>query len=501
MKKLMQTFPSHLIRERLSREPLPFGSSRARARKTWIGLLLLTTLLLSACGGGKNNASPESPVLSGNWQFTMAPPPDGSFAGGLEGGFFLQSGSSLSGNVAYAVSLPSGATQTVCSSGSAAVTGTTSGSDVTLTAVAGTQTFTLTGTVSFNGLSMSGTYNATAGTGSGGSGCGTSQTGLQWSATLVPTLEGSIQGVIHSGGGTAGLSEQEFIVSGSLIQADNTGSSSATVTGSLNFLNALLQVSDYPCIATAPVIGQISGNSLTLHIDGADGSSVGQIGGDGLQVVTFDNTQGGYVVHSIGSPAYAVYAPECGGGSLQEPADFGNICLGLNGASGCSEPITFAPVALSFENQQAGTIAQQTVTLTNSSKSSLIDMTLGLTDDTGLGVYAETDQCGAGGSPSDGQPFTLTAGQACVITITYTPECGDSCSSTQTATLTLNSPNNDMIFTFPISGTLVPGPRAEVAPLKLRVSSLTSSLRAANLIKPQSGNRSLQDLKRHAEIE
>ena len=29
-------------------------------------------------------------TLSGNWQFTLANPPDGSFLGGLQGGFLLQ---------------------------------------------------------------------------------------------------------------------------------------------------------------------------------------------------------------------------------------------------------------------------------------------------------------------------------------------------------------------------------------------------------------------------
>lgn len=443
-------------------------------------MLLLGICFLSACGGGGNNASTNPLTISGNWQFTMAPPPDNSFLGGLEGGFLQQSSGSVNGSLAYSVSLPPGSNQPACNSGSAAVSGTVDGQIVTITAVAGTQTFSLSGTLSYNALTMDGTYDSTPGTAQDGSPCGTAQSGLQWHAVFVPELSGSIQGTVHSGGGSAGLNEQEFLVSGSLAQAANSGASSASVTGVLNFINPLLQVSDYPCIASASLSGQISGNTVTLQILGVDESIIGQIGGSGLQLVTFDNTQSGYVVHSIGSPAYAVYASECGGGTLEEPADFGNICLGLNGSTACSAPVTFAPAALMFNNQQVGTADQQTVTLTNSSKSALSNLTLVLTDDTGLGVYLETDQCGPGGAPSNGDPFNLSAGQSCVITITYTPQCGDPCSSTQTATLSLYNPNGNAIFNFPISGTLEPGSRAMLDPRQLQASWMRASIQKGN---------------------
>ena len=107
-----------------------------------LALLCTTTLagilILSACGSGSSSTLQANVSLSGNWQFTMAPPGDGSFLGGLQGGFVVQSGSSATGAAAYAVSSPQ--LPIPCNTGSAAITGTISGQDVTITAVAGTQT-------------------------------------------------------------------------------------------------------------------------------------------------------------------------------------------------------------------------------------------------------------------------------------------------------------------------------------------------------------------------
>ena len=169
--------------------------------------------MLTACGGSSSSRSTvENVTLAGNWQFAVAPPSDGSFLGGLQGGFLLQNGSSATGAAAYSVSLPE--LLIPCSSGTAQITGTLSGQTVTLTAVAGTQTFTFTGTLALNstpvvgstvfvGETMSGTYTSTAGTAADGTACGTAQTGLQWSAVLVPPITGIIQGSFHSTGGAA----------------------------------------------------------------------------------------------------------------------------------------------------------------------------------------------------------------------------------------------------------------------------------------------------------
>ena len=480
---------------------------RGACAKSLLLLLLAGTMVLSACGGGgASSGGSQIPLtLSGNWQFTMAPPSDGSFLGGLQGGFLLQN-SAVTGAATYAVSLSN--LLIPCNSGSAPITGTISSQNVTLTAVAGTQTFTLTGTLSLDGTSMAGTYISTAGTAGDGSPCGTAQTGLQWSAILVPPLTGSIQGSFHSAGGAAGLVEQEFLVSGALTQAANTGASSATLTGNLNFLNPLTNLSDYPCFPLASVNGQISGNSVTLQIIGSDqsqlgliGEPVGSFGITGVNPVTFDLVHGGYVLHGAG-PSYLVATTSCPG-SLENvvgAGDFGNICLALNGASGCSQPITLTPSALTFATQVVGSPpTTQTITLANASGTNLGGTTLSLANNSGAANYTETDTCGVNGFPSQGEPFNLVSGQSCDVTITYAPleTCAvgtppDQCPSPLNATLTVANPNNETIFTVPITGTAVSSDAVSTRNF--------DSVQTAQTL-PDSGNRTLQDVEHHAEID
>ena len=135
----------------------------------YISVLVLASItVLSACGGGGSSAfDPQNKApLSGNWQFTTFQT-DGTFLGGMQGGFLLQKNGSVSGQVAYSISSPSttGGNPTLCNSGSATINGTISGQNVNLTAVAATQTFTLTGTLSSDGLTLNGTYSSTAGAG------------------------------------------------------------------------------------------------------------------------------------------------------------------------------------------------------------------------------------------------------------------------------------------------------------------------------------------------
>ncbi|MGA9904442.1 MAG: hypothetical protein WBQ39_21080 [Terriglobales bacterium] len=432
-------------------------------------VVLSTVVMLSSCGSGSYGGSQNINLnLSGNWQFTMAPPPDGSFFGGLQGGFLLQNNGSITGAATYAVSLSN--LLIPCNAGSAAITGSISGQNVkTITAVAGTQTFTLAGTLSLDGTSMAGTYSSTAGTAPDGAPCGTAQTGLQWSAALVPPLTGPIQGTFHSSGGAAGLNEQDFLVSGALSQAPNTGASSAIVTGNFNFLNAITNVSDYPCLTVASAYGQISGNSVTLEIVGTDGSELGFIGEPvgsngvtGVNPVTFDSVSGAYILHGAG-PSYLVATTPCPGSlaNILDAGDFGNICLALNGASTCQQPITITPSALIFPDQVVGAppIAQ-TITLANTSGTNLGGVTLNLANNSGAANYTETDTCGLDGVPAQGQPFELGSGQSCVVTVSFAPleTCAPGtppaqCPSPLNATLTVTSPNDDTILTVPITGT------------------------------------------------
>src|ERR1700747_802577 len=134
----------------------------------WI-LPVAGMLVLCGCSNRTADVPLVGPQLSGNWQFTVADPPDQSFVGGLQGGFLGQNNNSLTGSVAFLIF---GSSAQICNSGSAEITGTISGQNVAFTAVASTQTFTFTGSVSTDSSTLVGTYNSTAGT-ANGTVCGT----------------------------------------------------------------------------------------------------------------------------------------------------------------------------------------------------------------------------------------------------------------------------------------------------------------------------------------
>ena len=467
--------------------------SAVRGTGLWLAVIVLAgTVMLSGCGSSGSSGSSVSSqynlTLAGNWQFTMAAPPDGSFFGGLQGGFLQQSSGSVKGAAGYSVAL----SQLVipCNSGSATITGTLSGANVTLTAAAGTQSFTFTGTVSldstpipgsttFIGETMSGTYSSTAGTASDGAPCGTAQSGLQWSAILVPPVTGTFQGTMQSIGGAAGLGNQNFPVSGSLVQGAISGAS-ATVTGTLNFVT-----SDYPCFNsgsdTASLYGQISGTSVTLQMVGTDGSILGEIGETvgpngvtGMDAVTFNSAQNGYVLNAFG-PSYVVATTACQGttNNTTTAGDYGYICLSvesplLGDLDACPQAVTLSPSSLTFPGQALNTSSTLPMTLANASGATLNNLTLVLAQ-TPAGSpanFLETDNCGPGGAPSNGKPFDLSVGPpGCVVTVIFDPKqtCATGsiqCPSTVTATLSVNesltggtNPNEETLLIENLTGT------------------------------------------------
>jgi len=412
---------------------------------------IVMMVVLSGCGGGGGDAgnAPKSGTLTGNWQFSMAPQTDGvpgdpTFSGGIQGGFLLQSNGSVTGQTVYSITSSTSVTG-ACNSGSAPLTVMVSGQSVTITEVAGAQTYTLTGTLSSDGSTMMGTYTSTAGTAADGSACGYAENGLPWTAVSVPPLSGSIAGSFHSGGtgDNSGLLNQDFPVTGSFSQGPNIGASNATITGTMSFLDPLTGLSDYPCIpaGTVSVNGQISGNTVILQLIDVNGSNDGQIGislsqaglNGGLEPVTFDSTTSGYVLHSAGQ-AYVVntkYCPNSASGNFE---DLGFVCLGVNSTKVCQEPVALSPAFLAFPAQLLGTTpTQQAVTLSNNSGTTLSGVKLSFSDNNtysfggesdfnNLPSFAETDACGSGGGPSQGNPFDLGAGQSCSITVTFSPQ-------------------------------------------------------------------------------
>jgi hypothetical protein len=429
-------------------------------------------LTLCSCGGSSSNQSQSNTQLAGNWQFTTAPPSDGSYEGGIQGGFLLQNNGSVTGGAVYSIFLPPqlGGTATLCNSGSAPVTGTINGQTVSLTAVAGNQTFTLNGGLSANGSTMMGTYSSTD-----GQGCGTAQTALQWSAILVPPLSGSIQGNFHSSLSSRdpSLRNQDFPVSGTLMQGPNIGASNATVTGTLTFQG-------YPCLSTASVNGQISGSSVVLSIIAPTGLNVGQIGAPAgftnPSPVRLVSSAAGAVLE--GANGYGVTTASCPGGNLA--GDIGDVCMALGSSTSCTQPITLSPASLTFPAQQVGSApTTQSITLTNTALSgtpltglslvftpqALAPSPFGLSDFDGLPNFTEQDNCA---SPP-GSTFSLVPQQSCSITISFSPqqscpwlpstslggEPPSSCPFHLNASLTVTSPvsaDGNTSFAVPISG-------------------------------------------------
>lgn len=473
----MEAWKNNCASSRSVREPFATVGPDGQA-KSWLLFLLAASMLLSACGGSSSSTQSQSSSgqLAGNWQFMLAGPPDGSFVGDCPsatgtpvplcfGGFLLvQNDGAVSGQVTYSILLPgqSGGTAppTLCNSGSTPITGTVNGQNVTLTAVAGKQTFILTGVLS--GTTMIGTYTSTD-----GKGCGTAQTGLQWNATSVPPLTGAIQGSFHSTV-SGPLRNQVFPVTGMLTQGDNIGASNATVTGTLNFTG-------YPCLGSASVNGQISGSSVVLQIISSSGLNVGQIGAPvGItspNPVTVLSSVTGEVLQ--GANGYGVLGTSCPGGI----PDGGDVCLGLGNTTSCTQPILFSPASLIFPPQLVGSGATtQTITLSNNNLAGtpLTGLTLafvpqalaspfsGLSDFDGVPNFTEQDNC----SPTPGGTFALNPLQSCIITIAFAPqqscpwlpstEPPSKCPFPLQATLTVNSPasaDSNTSFAIPISGT------------------------------------------------
>jgi hypothetical protein len=473
-------------------------------------LLLFATVMLSACKGSTlgGGSTPVPLTLSGNWQFTMAQQSDPAnvntvvYQGGLQGGFLLEKSGAATGTLAYSI-MPS-TSNTPCNSGSAAITGMLNGQAVTLTAVADGETFTLTGTLSLDSSSMSGTYTS-VGPAPDGSGCGYpySSNGPQWFASLIPPLTGPVQGSFHSAGGTSGLNlnEQDFLLSGGLFQGDNTGAS-APVTGNVNFINPITVLSDYPCFGAAGVTGTISGNSVVLQIVGPDGSPWGQIGAPvgsttGLSAVTFDPVHG--AVQGIGA-SYLVSTPSCAGDllSVSTAGDAGNVCLAVAGAKACGQPIALAPTAMIFASQAVGAPPTiQTIQVSNSSSVVAGNLTMAVTNGNGANFALQTDDCGAGGGPSGGQPFSLNPKQSCTATIVFTPQlsCPNPAVPCLNGTLQVMSPSNNTVYTAALSGT---GTNPGVS--KIRFKSITDAYveyeRASNF-----NSTTFQDEERHAETD
>jgi hypothetical protein len=185
--------------------------------------------------------------LSGNWQLTL----QNGVTSYSQSGFVLQSGKSLNGHLVL----------TGNCAGVGSAQGEMNASAVSLTVNQSAQTIGLTGSAAGDGSTISGDYSILT------AGCGATETGT-WSGERIKTLSGSFTGEFTSG--VVGVAPFEF--SGMLTQGANTGSTFATMAGSMTSSNAV-------CFADATISGNISGKSVVLNFVASDGLAVGQLTG------------------------------------------------------------------------------------------------------------------------------------------------------------------------------------------------------------------------------
>ncbi|HTS04122.1 MAG TPA: choice-of-anchor D domain-containing protein, partial [Candidatus Eisenbacteria bacterium] len=213
---------------------------------------------------------------------------------------------------------------------------------------------------------------------------------------------------------------------GSLTQGPNIGASNATVTGTLTFQG-------YPCLTTASVNGQISGNAVILQLIGTNGLNVGQIGAP----IGYSKPSPVNVVTSAigtvlqGAFGYGITTSACPGGNLA--GDLGDVCIAIGSSNGCTQPITLSPPTLAFLPQLVGSApTAQTIMLTNSAVSgtALTGLSISFNPQSGLTSpfgasdfnevpnFTEQDNC----ATSPGGTFSLAPLQSCSITISFSPQ-------------------------------------------------------------------------------
>jgi hypothetical protein len=232
-------------------------------------LLPVVLLLLSACGSVSKSQPAAAWPVSGNWQMSLQK--NAKAKPKAQSGFLLESQTAISGSVLFAGASCAGVGN---------VTGTASGSNVSLTITPTGLSIELTGTLGSDQASMSGTYTILA------LGCGAPESGT-WTGQLVKPLNGNVLGTFISKGGAS------YSISGQLSQGQNGGAPSALLSGSLD-------AAGYDCFTTANVSGLISGTNVVVNLADSAGSPVGQV----IGTITPDATSitGTYKIVQQGSP-------------------------------------------------------------------------------------------------------------------------------------------------------------------------------------------------------
>jgi len=219
------------------------------AVRIWVvTLILLSVVVSTGCGGGGQGAPSNNP-LSGNWQITLErhvnPVPPLIFTG-----FMLEDNNSFTGSLILGSNCQ----------GVGPVTGTLSGTNVSLTINEFGEEISLQGTSS----PMAGEFSNLAG------GCTAYANTGTWSAAQVQPLTGSFHGTF-----TSTLNNPTLNVTGTLTQGPNTGLSTATLSGAIQTTGPPSFCSYLP---PAAISGLISGTTVALGLYGQNGIEITQLG-------------------------------------------------------------------------------------------------------------------------------------------------------------------------------------------------------------------------------
>ncbi len=252
-----------------------------------IALFLLFPFFLTACsnsGGPSGDVASDS--ISGNWQMSLQPS-NTKIAPHTQWGFLLQNGNILTGSLML-IDVP-------CS-GTGTVSGSVSGTSVSMTLNPTGLTVELSGAIGSTPGSMSGNYTILS---NGCTGPNASPDLGTWTATLVTPLNGSFQGNFDAHSGTS------YQLGGTVTQGPNTGNLNATLSGTFN-------ITGY-CFTSANIVGVISGTSVVMNlVDSTGTQQIGEIDGTS----SLDGTSMNGTLRYLGDPSGSVGCRTPQGGPL-----------------------------------------------------------------------------------------------------------------------------------------------------------------------------------------
>ena len=362
-------------------------------------LVLAGLAVLAGCGGSSKQAS--TGALAGNWQFTLQKSTNPRTAT-LLSGFLQQTAKTVTG----AVELTPPLSSTPTCGGAFQVTGTNDGQNVTLTVNEGGATVSLTGTSSAS--AMGGTYSLVA------AGCGKDESGT-WTATLVQPVTGNFQGILHSTDGNTNanplLKGSDFAITGQILQGDNVGATSATLTGTVSAVTTAPNV-DYPCFADATLSGSITGTQVQIEVIGSKGTVIGTIGSATASANAVRvKPDGSGFLNLAGAGYFMNKASGCAS------SETGNICVNLGSATTCKQPVAFSQDVVAFNPMLVGTSSSaQTITITNQSATDidLASFEAGVQGTNSSDYAVDFSACPV-------SPVTLAAGTSCSVSVVFTP--------------------------------------------------------------------------------